>query len=106
MRSLCFLLRKMLPEVTPGLQQLNPESHPRDKQARRAVNVIRLSCARLYQFVIAVWRAKGSAEKCNCDLKKQAHADNHIVLVDPAVKTPTVLCATSVMNKDAHEPSE
>jgi hypothetical protein len=27
-RSLCFLLRKMLSEVTPGLQQLNLEAHP------------------------------------------------------------------------------
>ena len=38
----------------------------------------------------ALTARKGSAEKCNCDLKKQAHADNHIVLVDPAVKTPTL----------------
>jgi hypothetical protein len=28
-RSLSFLLRKMLSEVTPGLQQLNREAHPR-----------------------------------------------------------------------------
>jgi hypothetical protein len=28
MRSLCFLLRKMLSEVTPGLQQLNREASP------------------------------------------------------------------------------
>ena len=34
----------------------------------------------------ALTARKGSAEKCNCDIKKQAHTDNHIVLVDPAVK--------------------
>jgi hypothetical protein len=29
-----FLLRKMLSEVTSGLQQLNREAHPRDNQSR------------------------------------------------------------------------
>src|SRR6516162_3235648 len=29
-RSLSFLLRKMLAEVTPGLQQLNREAYPRE----------------------------------------------------------------------------
>jgi hypothetical protein len=56
--SLSFLLRKMLSEVMPGLQQLNREAHPRDKQVRRAVKVIRFSCARAYDFVIAVWGYK------------------------------------------------
>jgi hypothetical protein len=38
----------------------------------------------------ALTTRKGSVEKCNCDIKKQAHTDNHIVLVDPAVKNPTL----------------
>ena len=38
----------------------------------------------------ALTARKGSGEKCNCDITKQAHTDNHIVLVDPAVKNPTL----------------
>jgi hypothetical protein len=38
----------------------------------------------------ALTARKGSKEKCNCDLGKQDDTDNHIVLVDPAVKNPTL----------------
>ena len=33
---------------------------------------------------------KGSQESCNCKLAKPADTDNHIVLVDPTVTTPTL----------------
>ena len=33
---------------------------------------------------------KGSSETCNCQLTGVADADNHIVLVDPGVKKPTL----------------
>jgi hypothetical protein len=33
---------------------------------------------------------KGSAESCNCGLTAPKDTDNHIVLVDPALKTPTL----------------
>jgi hypothetical protein len=33
---------------------------------------------------------KGSQESCNCKLAKPADTDNHIVLVDPTVKNPTL----------------
>jgi hypothetical protein len=33
---------------------------------------------------------KGSGESCNCDLSTQRNADNHLVLIDPKVKTPTM----------------
>jgi hypothetical protein len=32
----------------------------------------------------------GSQETCNCDLQGEADTDNHIVLVDPGVKNPTL----------------
>ncbi len=32
----------------------------------------------------------GSGESCNCDLPHQVDLDNHIVLVDPRVKNPTL----------------
>ena len=32
----------------------------------------------------------GSQESCNCDLSHPADTDNHIVLVDPGVKNPTL----------------
>ena len=32
----------------------------------------------------------GNPESCNCDLHSAADTDNHIVLVDPAVKNPTI----------------
>jgi hypothetical protein len=38
----------------------------------------------------ALTARKGSAEKCNCDIGKEAYADNHIVLIDLAVKKPTL----------------
>ena len=38
----------------------------------------------------ALTARKGSEEKCNCDLGTKDDADNHIVLVDPAVKNPTL----------------
>jgi hypothetical protein len=38
----------------------------------------------------ALTARKGSAERCNCDIGKEAYADNHIVLIDPAVKKPTL----------------
>ena len=34
---------------------------------------------------------KGSGESCNCKLLSVADTDNHIVLVDPAVKKPTLV---------------
>jgi hypothetical protein len=40
MRSLSFLLRKMLSEVTPEPQQLNREARPRENQARLHREVI------------------------------------------------------------------
>ena len=33
---------------------------------------------------------RGSAESCNCGLTAPKDTDNHIVLVDPALKTPTL----------------
>jgi hypothetical protein len=33
---------------------------------------------------------KGGQETCNCKLKAKADTDNHIVLVDPATKNPTL----------------
>ena len=33
---------------------------------------------------------KGSAESCNCGLTEPKNTDNHIVLVDPALKRPTL----------------
>jgi hypothetical protein len=33
---------------------------------------------------------KGGQESCNCKLKPAADTDNHIVLVDPAIKNPTL----------------
>jgi hypothetical protein len=36
----------------------------------------------------ALTAKKQGAESCNCDLSREADVDNHIVLVDPAVKTP------------------
>jgi hypothetical protein len=45
------------------------------------------------KITIVAWALtarKGSEEKCNCDLGKQADTDNHIVLVDPSVKNPTL----------------
>jgi hypothetical protein len=34
---------------------------------------------------------KGSAESCNCKLTAVADTDNHIVLITPSVKTPTLI---------------
>ena len=50
---------------------------------------------------------KGSSETCNCQLTKVADTDNHIVLVDPGVKNPTL--AENVLLSDgriysAHTP--
>jgi hypothetical protein len=54
MRSLSFLLRKMLSEVMPGLQQLNREAHPR--RERRPRNCLHaLSRIALESFLIAGW---------------------------------------------------
>ena len=38
----------------------------------------------------ALTARKGSRETCNCQLTKVADTDNHIVLVDPGVKNPTL----------------
>jgi hypothetical protein len=38
----------------------------------------------------ALTAKKGSSESCNCDLPGQANQDNHVVLVDPRVKNPTL----------------
>src|SRR5438034_3089568 len=38
----------------------------------------------------ALTAKKQGAESCNCDLSREADVDNHIVLVDPAVKNPTL----------------
>jgi hypothetical protein len=38
----------------------------------------------------ALTARKGSSETCNCQLTGVADADNHIVLVDPGVKRPTL----------------
>ena len=38
----------------------------------------------------ALTARKGSKESANCDLGRQADQDNHIVLVDPGVKSPTL----------------
>jgi len=38
----------------------------------------------------ALTAKKGSGESCNCDLTSQRNTDNHIVLVDPGVKNPTL----------------
>ena len=60
----------------------------------------------------ALTSRKGGAEKCNCDLKKQAHTDNHIVLVDPAIKTPTLddhecrSVTAEFTPRSSHRPSE
>jgi hypothetical protein len=43
MRSLSFLLRKMLSEVTPGQQQLNREAYPPDGKRGPAVRLSRCS---------------------------------------------------------------
>lgn len=34
---------------------------------------------------------KGGKESCNCKLSRQADTDNHIVLVDPDLKNPTLI---------------
>jgi hypothetical protein len=38
----------------------------------------------------ALTARKGSSETCNCELTRVADTDNHIVLVDPGVKKPTL----------------
>jgi hypothetical protein len=38
----------------------------------------------------ALTAKRGSGESCNCDLPNQADVDNHIVLIDPRVKNPTL----------------
>jgi hypothetical protein len=38
----------------------------------------------------ALTARKGSAESCNCDLPNEEDTDNHIVLVDPNIKNPTL----------------
>ena len=38
----------------------------------------------------ALTAKKQGAESCNCDLSREADVDNHIVLVDPGVKNPTL----------------
>src|SRR6266550_1639058 len=38
----------------------------------------------------ALTARKGSSETCNCQLTRVADTDNHIVLVDPGVKKPTL----------------
>jgi hypothetical protein len=38
----------------------------------------------------ALTTKSGSPESCNCDLPHQVDLDNHIVLVDPRVKNPTL----------------
>jgi hypothetical protein len=38
----------------------------------------------------ALTARKESAEKCNCEIGTERNVDNHIVLVDPAVKKPTL----------------
>ena len=44
---------------------------------------------------------KGGQESCNCKLKKVADTDNHIVLVDPSVRRPTLAA-----NEDDSETAE
>ena len=39
---------------------------------------------------LALTAKKGGPESCNCDLPGPANQDNHIVLVDPRVKNPTL----------------
>src|SRR6266536_2851386 len=38
----------------------------------------------------ALTARKGSSETCNCELTRVADTDNHIVLVDPGLKKPTL----------------
>ena len=38
----------------------------------------------------ALTAKKQGAESCNCDVSSEANVDNHIVLVDPGVKNPTL----------------
>jgi hypothetical protein len=38
----------------------------------------------------ALTARRGSSETCNCQLRRVADTDNHIVLVDPGVKKPTL----------------
>jgi hypothetical protein len=38
----------------------------------------------------ALTAKKQGAESCNCDLSTEANVDNHIVLVDPGIKNPTL----------------
>ena len=38
----------------------------------------------------ALTAKKQGAESCNCDLSSEANVDNHIVLVDPGVQSPTL----------------
>src|SRR5438445_4928736 len=38
----------------------------------------------------ALTARKGGSETCNCELTRVADTDNHIVLVDPGVKNPTL----------------
>jgi hypothetical protein len=38
----------------------------------------------------ALTAKSGSPESCNCDLPHQVDLDNHIVLIDPRVKNPTL----------------
>ena len=45
------------------------------------------------KITIVAWALtakKGGPESCNCDLPGQANQDNHVVLVDPRVKNPTL----------------
>ena len=46
------------------------------------------------QITVVAWALaarKGGQESCNCKLKAKADTDNHIVLVDPALKNPTLV---------------
>jgi hypothetical protein len=72
---------KDLPDPVSGYKIGDPRDKLKDLGEGKKITVM----------AYALVARKGGGESCNCKLLSVADTDNHIVLVDPAVKSPTLV---------------
>jgi hypothetical protein len=79
---------KALPDPVPGFEIGDPRNKLAELGEGKKITVV----------AKALVARKGGGESCNCKLLSVADTDNHIVLVDPSLRRPTLAAneATSV----------
>jgi hypothetical protein len=82
--------QQAVPRTIAWMKSLNDPKHFTSKNRSRDELKQIGEGQKITDVALALAARKGGKETCNCKLSAKADTDNHIVLVDPAIESPTL----------------